>query len=469
MKEITCPNCNTTFQVDETAFAAILSQVRTKEFEKEIEKRLNEIKEQNQAREENIRIRAEKDFESRLAEKEREILELQKNLTELKGVISGYEDRKKTEFANFSIDKANELNDALSKKDQKISSLEKKLTVQESEHKLKLLETENSIKETLQGKELQIVELNSLLKNQKLESENLIGQIKEQHKIQLQDKQDEIDRLKDFKLKLSTKMVGETLEQHCSTLFAQAQSMGMYPDATFEKDNTAIEHSKGDFIFRDYVEGNEYVSVMFEMKNQMDDTAVKHRNEDFLEKLHKDRQRKNCEYAVLVSMLEQGNDLYDSGIVDKSHRFPKMIVIRPQFFMPVLRLITESARKGFLDKKLLLAELEVARNESRDFSRFEERITRFRETFTTTVQSAHIKFNAATAGIDKVIEGLEKQIKLLKSVKENFENSDKKWERADKLAQESLNIKKLTHGIPSVRKAIEEAKKDSAPALESEN
>ena len=223
-------------------------------------------------------------------------------------------------------------------------------------------------------------------------------------------------------MRLSTKMVGETLEQHCSTLFAQAQSMGSFPYATFEKDNTAVERSKGDFIFRDFADGTEYVSVMFEMKNEMD---------DFLDKLDKDRRRKGCEYAVLVSMLEQGNELYDTGIVDKSHVFPKMLVIRPQFFLPVLRLITQTARNGFGERLALMRELDAARSQSMDFARFEEKINKFKTDFNRNITAAHSKFVAATEGIDKTIE---------------------------ELAEERLTVKKLTYGNPAIRRLIDAAK-----------
>ena len=200
-------------------------------------------------------------------------------------------------------------------------------------HKVAILEERNSMAADVQQKEKRIIELESKLESDKLAAEKREVQLREQHKLQLQDKEAEIERLRDYRLRLSTKMVGETLEQHCSIKFDEAQSMGLFPNATFVKDNQAVEGTKGDFIFRDYVDGEEYVSIMFEMKNEMDATTTKHRNDDFLEKLDKDRQRKNCEYAVLVSMLEQDNELYNNGIVDKSHRYPKMIVIRPQFFM----------------------------------------------------------------------------------------------------------------------------------------
>ena len=219
-----------------------------------------------------------------------------------------------------------------------------------------------------------------------------------------------------------------------------------------------MERSKGDFIFRDFADGTEYVSVMFEMKNEMDATASKHRNDDFLDKLDKDRRRKGCEYAVLVSMLEQGNELYDTGIVDKSHVFPKMLVIRPQFFLPVLRLITQTARNGFGERLALMRELDAARSQSMDFARFEEKINKFKTDFNRNITAAHSKFVAATEGIDKTIEALELQIKKLREIKANFEASEQRLLKADELAEERLTVKKLTYGNPAIRRLIDAAK-----------
>lgn len=456
MNEIKCPKCGATVTVDESNFAAILEQVRTREFDKEIQRRMAELQEQFKSKEENVRVKTEKEFEHRLSDKDRQMSELQNELTRLKGEISNFEATKKSALSELETSKAKELFDAVSKKDKKIADLESKIANINEAHKVAILEQKNALASDVQEKEKKIIELQSELKADKLAAQNRESQLKEQHQLQLKDKQEEIDRLKDFKLRLSTKMVGETLEQHCSILFEQAQSMGLYPDAEFCKDNIAVEGTKGDFIFRDFIDGEEYVSIMFEMKNEMDETATKHRNEDFLDKLHKDRERKNCEYAVLVSMLEKESDLYNNGIVDKSHRYPKMLVIRPQFFMPVLRLISEGARKGYMEKHELVKELETARNQSYDFARFEDKLNLFRSKISNNVEAAHKKFVAATEGIDKAIEGLEKQIKALQTVKENLVASDKKLLDADEYAEKNLTVKKLTHGNQTVRKMIEE-------------
>lgn len=459
MKNIECPNCGTVFQVDDSTYESIVAHVRNRLFNEEIEKRTEQLNEQYKAREETIRIAAERDSDKRVAEYADRISELRGDVSRLSAVIAGYEASKQAEIAQIESQRSRELYDAVSQKDKRIAELSAELSGLDSRYQLKVLEEKSAGQVEMQKKDRQLVELRAELKSDRLAAANREAELRQAHQQQMRDKQDEIDRLKDFRLRLSTKMVGETLEQHCFTLFAQAQSMGLYPEASFDKDNTAVEHSKGDFIFRDYIDGQEYVSVMFEMKNEMDLTAAKHRNDDFLDKLDKDRQRKGCEYAVLVSMLEQGNELYDSGIVDKSHRYPKMLVIRPQFFLPVLRLITEATKKGFLERRVLVGELESARNQGRDFTKFEDRINRFREAFSGNVAAAHKKFKAATDGIDKTIEALEKQIKALREIKANFEASEQKLLRANEMAQEDLTVKKLTHGAPSIRRLIDDADK----------
>lgn len=459
MKDIICPNCGTAFHVDESTYQTIVSQVRNHLFEEELAKRAETIKAQLKSKEDSERIKAEKEFDARIALKDNDISQLKNNITELQGIISGYEARKESEILALKALNSKEMAEALSDKEKIIADLQHQLLSQQNQHKIKLLESENIGKSHLQKKEQELIELKARLDNEKLSAANRESQLKEYHKLQLEDKEAEIERLKDFKLRQSTKMVGESLEQHCSILFSQAQSMGLYPGAVFEKDNVAVEGTKGDFIFRDFIDSQEYISVMFEMKNEMDATAVKHRNEDFLDKLDKDRKKKGCEYAVLVSMLEQGNELYDTGIVDKSHRYPKMLVIRPQFFMPVLRLLTEGARRGFLETVALKGELEKARNESLDLSHFQDKLDRVKNALNSNYEAAHKKFIAATEGIDKTIEALEKQIANLRTIKANFETSDQKLRKTKEIGEEDLTIKRLTHGNPTVRKMIEDSQK----------
>lgn len=458
MKDIECPKCHTTFQVDDSTYESIVAHVRNKTFQQELDRRMAEAEEQFKAREESVKLRAGMEYEKQLANRNSELGKLRNEITRLSGVISGYDASKQSEMARLESDKAQELLKAVSEKEQRITELKAQILDKDREIQIQLLEEKNAGQKVLEQKDREITKLQAQLDTDKASAEKHEAELRELHKQQLRDKQDEIDRLKDYRMRLSTKMVGENLEQHCSILFEQARSMGLYPDAYFSKDNEVVENSKGDFIFRDYVEGQEYVSIMFEMKNEMDTTATKHKNDDFLDKLDKDRTRKNCEYAVLVSMLEQDSELYNTGIVDKSHRYPKMIVIRPQFFMPVLRLITEGARKGFMDRRMLVQELEAAKSQSLDLSKFEERISKFREGFDRNLAAAHSKFEAATKGIDKTIEALEKQIKALRDIKANFEASEMKLLKASEDAEEKLTVKKLTHGIPAVRKMIEEAK-----------
>lgn len=447
MREIVCPNCHTTFQVDESTYAAILTQVRGKEFNEEVGRRAAELKQQYEAKEAAVRLEVEKSYDKQLADKSKTLADAQTEITRLHGEIAAYDARKQVELAE--LDKV---------KDRQIAELKSQLNEQNARLEVELLKERTAGETRLQAKENELTELRGKIDAEKLLAENRESQLREQHQLQLKDKQDEIDRLKDFKMRLSTKLVGESLEQHCAMLFEQAQCTGLYPEATFDKDNLAVEHSKGDFIFRDFIDGEEYVSVMFEMKNESDGSAAanKHRNLDFVDKLDKDRKRKGCEYAVLVSMLEQGNELYDQGIVDMSHRYPKMLVIRPQFFMPVLRLITESAKRGFRERLALTRELAEAREQTADFSRFEDKLNRFRESFNKRVISAHKKFTDATEGIDKTIEALEKQIAKLREIKASFEASERELLKADEMTQKDLTVKKLTHGAPSVRRMIEE-------------
>lgn len=447
--------------MDDSVYASIREQVRSTEFNAELERRLAEAEDRFKSEEKHIKTQTERQFEKHIADKDLELSSLRNELTRLNGVITSYEATKKSELSEIEAAKTKELYDAVAEKNKMIIELEGRLEKVEEAHKVALLEQRNTFNADLQENARTIIELKSELKSNQLAAQNRENQLREQHKLLLDDKQAEIERLKDFKLRLSTKMVGETLEQHCSILFERAQSQGLYHTATFEKDNTSVEHSKGDFIFRDFIDNKEYVSIMFEMKNEMDATATKHRNDDFLDKLDKDRKLKNCEYAVLVSMLEQDNELYNDGIVDKSHRYPKMIVIRPQFFLPVLRLISEGARKGYMERSSLIQELETARSTSLDFAKFEDKINRFRTNFNKNVTAAHNKFVAATTGIDKTIEALEKQIKALRDIKANFEASEQKLLKANELAEEDLTVKKLTHGNPTIRRLIQDASNES--------
>ncbi len=460
MKDIICPNCGTTFQVDECVYSAILQQVRSKEFEQEIARRVKELDSQYEAKQEVIKTKTEQTYDKKISDKELELTNLKNEVSRLKEIIDGYDESKKSEIDRKVLEKEKEYLEQLGKREKKISELEAKIVTDENEHKISILKERSDIANEMQEKDKKIIELKSELKAGELAAQNRENQLKEAHELQLRDRQAEIERLKDFKLRMSTKMVGETLEQHCSYLFEEAQSNGLYPDAVFTKDNVVIEGTKGDFIFRDFIDGEEYVSIMFEMKNEMDATVSKHRNEDFLDKLDKDRNRKNCQYAILVSMLELDNPAYENGIVDKSHRFPKMLVIRPQFFMQIIRIISERAKEAYRDRRALAQQLEEAQTASRDFTKFDEKLNSFREKIAKNVGDAHKKYLAATQGIDKAIEALEKQIKALRDIKDNFEKSENHLAKATEFVDENLTIKKLTYGNPTIKRLIEEASQE---------
>lgn len=459
MKDIKCPNCGTVFQVDESDYAAIAAQVRTAEFDEEISRRMKEAKAEWTAKQEADKLRAERLHDKQLADKGEELNTMRQEITRLNSVISSQETTKKAELTELAAKKDQAYSKAMADKEKEILDLNAKLEGKDNEFQIRMLKEKDLHKDELQKKTAEIEQLKTQVATEKLAAENRENNLNAMHEQQLKLMQEEIERVKDYKAKLSTKMIGESLEQYCQMLFETAQSNGLYPNAYFNKDNTVVEGSKGDFIFRDYVDDNEYVSIMFEMKNEMDGTQTKHRNDDFLDKLHKDRQRKNCEYAVLVSMLEQENELYNAGIVDKSHKYPKMIVIRPQFFMPVIRLISEAAKKGFVERLNLMDELEEARSQTLDFSKFEEKIGAFKENMGKSLKAAQKKFNNAMTGIDKTIKALEDQISALRTIKQNLEDSGNKLNNSDEMLERDLTVKKLTHGIPNIKKQIEEAGK----------
>ena len=296
----------------------------------------------------------------------------------------------------------------------------------------------------LNQKDVEITKLKSDVQAQKMEADSKMAVLKEQYEGKLKNAQDQVDYYKDLKTKMSTKMVGETLEIHCSTEFNRVRPL--FPNAYFEKDNDASSGSKGDFIFRDYEDGIEYVSIMFEMKNEMDETSTKHKNEDFFKKLDTDRNTKKCEFAVLVSLLEPESELYNTGIVDVSHRFPKMYVIRPQFFIPLITLLVQTSKKS-LDYKRQLA---IAQSQSLDVTKFEQQLLDFKDKFGRNYRLASEKFQKAIEEIDKSIDHLQK-------IKEALIGSENNLRLANDKA-EDLTIKKLTYNNPTMKAKFEEAR-----------
>lgn len=434
MKELKCPNCGSVFTVDEADYASILNQVKTQEFDAELRTRLDEIQKQNEVKQEAESLKLTHDFQGKLNAKDVELSKKDNEIVKLKAQLD-----------NFNQTKQLEINAERSKANEEIAKL--KSVIEQSENKVRVavLEEQNKAKDIIQKKENTLIELRSQIDVVQKEARIRETNIKDDYERQLKQKQELVDYYKDLKAKLSTKMIGESLEIHCNNEFNRART-SMFPNAYFDKDNDASHGSKGDFIFRDYADGMEYISIMFEMKNEMDETATKHKNEDFLAKLDKDRRDKNCEYAVLVSLLEPDNDFYNEGIVDVSYRYPKMFVVRPQFFMPLISLLTQASKKSVEYQR----ELIMTRQQSIDVTNFENKLNDFRNKFGNHYQRASDKFN-------KAIEEIDKTIKSLQKMKEDLLSSGNYLRLANNDA-EDLSIKKLTRGNPTMKQKFEEAR-----------
>lgn len=455
MKEILCPHCGTAIQVDDTTYAAILSQVRDKAYNEELDKSARNLRQQLEAEHG-------KELAEQIAVKDREIAALNEKIARADEIIASADERKKAEIDSLEAAKKAEIAGVLAQKDIKINELTSRLGQAEQNTQMRILQEQSESRTQLEAKEREIIELRHQLEssaNSAAEHENLL---KQHHANEIKMRDEEIEQLRNYKFRQTVKLIGEDLEQHCSRTFESFRSMGLFPNAFFGKDNNVVEGTKGDFIFRDFIDGVQYVSIMFEMKNEADVTKNRHKNDDFLDKLHSDRNKKKCEYAVLVSMLEQDNEIYNAGIVDKSHIYSNMLVIRPQFFMPVIRLISEAARKAFLDRAEITKELELARSHNRDFTGYENRVNKVITDFHNLCTASQKKLASATSGIDKAIEGLEKQIETLRNIKNDLLTSDSKLTRADEHLSEKLTVRHLTHGFPTVRKLIEEAAEDDA-------
>lgn len=390
MQEIKCPKCGEYFTIDESGYASIVKQVRDHEFSKDIEERKAQIE---QSKETEIKL-------------------------------------------------------ALSEKDKEIADLKSKLEIMESARKLEISEAVLEKEREISEHKEKIALLNGQIENSEKSAKLKEQTIKETYEEKLKTKDEQIAYYKDFKARQSTKMVGESLEQHCEIEFNKLRATG-FQNAYFEKDNDARTGSKGDFIFRETAEdGTEFISIMFEMKNEMDETATKHKNEDFLKELDKDRNEKGCEYAVLVSMLEADSEFYNTGIVDMSHRYPKMYVIRPQFFIPIITLLRNAALSSLSYKK----ELAVIRNQNIDISNFEAEMNDFKDKFSRNYRIASEKFQKAIDEIDKTIDHLQKTKDALLSSENNLRLANNK--------AEDLSIKRLTRNNPTMAAKFEEIKGD---------
>lgn len=406
MQEIKCPHCGEVFQVDESGYSQIVQQVRDKEFEKELKRREDELAMKRESEITIVKMQQDKAHSAELSKKDDELAKVKLEVERLKAQLERTDTEKQLAVSKAVQEKDKQLAD----KDRKITELNGKLGVKESEIQLK--------EKTL----------------------------KDDYERQLRFKDEQIEQYKDFKARQSTKMVGESLEQHCLNQFNSIR-MTAFPTAYFEKDNDARTGSKGDFIFRESSQdGTEFISIMFEMKNEMDETATKHKNEDFFKELDKDRREKGCEYAVLVSLLEADNELYNNGIVDVSYRYEKMYVIRPQFFIPMITLLRNAALNSLKYRQ----ELQIVRNQQLDVLHFEENMDAFKKGFAKNYELASRKFQDAIDDIDKTIKALEK-------TKADLMSSDRNLRLANDKAQD-LSIKKLTKNAPSLKAMFDEQK-----------
>lgn len=404
MQEIKCPNCGTVFQVDESEYAQILRQVRDDEFKKELEYRAKDLAEKKETDLKLVRMEQEKKLGEIITSKDSE----------------------------------------LAKKDRMIEQLKMQIVGEKTERELAVSKAVQQKEKELSEKQTEITKLKGQISNTEAQSKLKEQSLKEQYEDRLKLKDEQIEYYKDFKARQSTKMVGESLEQHCMNQFNSIR-MTAFPNAYFEKDNDARSGSKGDFIFREAgADGTEFISIMFEMKNEMDETATKHKNEDFFKELDKDRRQKNCEYAVLVSLLEIDNELYNNGIVDVSYKYEKMYVIRPQFFIPMITLLRNAALNSLKYKQ----ELQVVKNQQIDILHFEENMNAFKEGFARNYRIASDRFKTAIDEIDKTITHLQKTKDALLSSENNLRLANNK--------ADDLSIKKLTKNAPTVKVMFEE-------------
>ena len=464
MQEIKCPKCGEVFVVDESGYANIVKQVRDKEFAKELQKREEELKDAQQKDLDLVRLEQKNQLDKALSAKDSELSEKDKKIQELEACIKNNDISKNlavAEAVNAKEKEISQKNDEINalkadyiaknmEQDKEIVQLQAQLANGENEKKMAVSEARQLKDKELAEKNTEIIRLKDQLSNKDTEKQLGEESLKREYEAklkhkdeQLKEKDEQIDYYKDFKARQSTKMVGESLEQHCLTQFNSLR-MTAFPTAYFEKDNDAKSGSKGDFIFRESMEGTEFISIMFEMKNEMDETATKHKNEDFFKELDKDRREKKCEYAVLVSLLEMDNELYNNGIVDVSYRYEKMYVIRPQFFIPMITLLRNAALNSLKYRQ----ELEAAKNQQLDIANFEENMNAFKQGFGRNYEIASKKFKTAIDEIDKTITHLQK-------TKDALLSSENQLRLANNKA-EDLSIKKLTKNAPSVRKMFEE-------------
>ena len=422
MNEIKCPKCGEVFQIDGAGYAAIVKQVHDSEFDAEIKRRENELKKETDSAVELAVMKANESSAKRISELENEI-----------------NTAKQTQNAK--------INEQVSRKEIEIANKESEIERLKGELKLEKEKAESAVKNAVFDKDSEILKLQNEIEKNKTEFELKLQSEIKNHSDELKRKDEEIEYYKDFKARQSTKMVGESLERHCETEFNKMRAAG-FQNAYFEKDNDARTGSKGDFIFRESsADGTEFISIMFEMKNESDTTSTKHKNEDFFKELDKDRREKNCEYAVLVTMLEPDSELYNTGIVDVSYRYEKMYVVRPQFFIPIITILRNAALNSLKYRQ----ELAVIKNQNIDVTNFENSLIDFQTKFGNNYRIASEKFSNAIDEIDKTIDHLNK-------VKESLLGSERQLRLANDKAQD-LSVKKLTRGNPTMKAKFEELEK----------
>ena len=503
MNEIKCPECGKVFSVDEASYASVVNQIRTKEFEEEIRRRVAEIEKQQQLKQQSDKLISEQAFQQKLNAKNQEIEKRNADIARLEEQVKSVAISKQAEFDKQLSEKEIEIaqlkektqgaikaeqlehEKQLAEKDTEIARLEEKMkgiakdkqaefdrilaekdaellrlqgAIDQSDNKTKVavLEEKNKAKEMILLKDNEIANWKGKLESEKTSALLREQSIRQNYESQLKQMQEMVEQYKDFKIRLSTKMLGESLETHCSNQY-NASLRNVLPSAYFEKDNDASGGSKGDFIFKDYDDGFEYISIMFEMKNEMESTAVKHKNEDFFKKLNDDRNKKGCEYAVLVSLLEPDSDLYNGGIVDVSYRYPKMYVIRPQFFIPLITLLVQMARKNVVLQK----ELIQAKSLSVDITTFEGKLDDFKKGFGYNYRLASKKYFEA-------IDAIDKSIKDLQAVRASLVSSENNLRLANEKAEE-LTIRKLTYKNPTMKALFDEARKNGSKIEEIKN
>ena len=505
MPEIICPKCGTAFTIDEAGYADILKQVRDKDFDRQLHERLEQAKRENSKIRELDQAQAEQTLQKTKSAKDAQIQELQAKLEseqaakelavsealrkvekekdDLSAKLDKAESEKqqaldlaeanskselqkaaadkdaeivklKNQLDAFELQKKQELAQALSpvekERDDFKGRLERLQLQKESEEKLSKEQLKSQLQAVVADKDSEIAKLKSSLDKAELQSKVEAKSLKERYEVQIQDRDEQIERLRDLKAKLSTKMVGETLEQHCQIEFNKLRSTA-FPNAYFEKDNDARTGSKGDFIFRDKDDsGTEIVSIMFEMKNETDTTSTKHKNEDFFKELDKDRHEKHCEYAIMVSLLEPDSDLYNTGIVDVSYRYPKMYVVRPQFFIPIITLLRDAAKNSLQYKN----ELEEVKAQNIDITHFEEELDSFKSAFGRNYDIASKKFKNAVEEIDKSINHLNK-------IKDALLGSENQLRLANNKAQD-VTIRRLTRNNETMKAKFDELNKSKA-------